>query len=75
MARRDGAKKKNCENSFCHDHFCAKLELTGTTLDKKRTIPEICGEKNAVPSSDTAVSCSMMHDQHRAKVADDLALR
>ena len=23
-----------------------------TTLDKKRTIPEICGEKNAVPSSD-----------------------
>ena len=35
---------------------------------KKRTIPEIRGEKNTVPS------CDIMLDQCGAKVADDLAL-
>ena len=43
---------------------------------KKRTIFEIRGEKNAVPR---VISCSITRDQRRAKVADsrgsDLALR
>ena len=34
---------------------------------KKRTILEIRGEKNAVPR---VISCSIRHDQRRAKVAD-----
>ena len=34
---------------------------------KKRTIAEIRGEKNAVPR---VISCSIRRDQHRAKVAD-----
>ena len=38
-----------------------------TTLDKKRTILEIHGEKNAVPR---VISCSIRRDQRRAKVAD-----
>ena len=37
---------------------------------KNRTIPEIRGEKNAVPH---AISCSITRDQRMAKVADDLA--
>ena len=38
-----------------------------TTLDKKRTILKIRGEKNAVPH---VISCSIRRDQRRAKVAD-----
>ena len=49
---------------------------TTTLAKKKRTIFEICGEKNAVPR---VISCSITREQRRAKVADsrgsDLALR
>ena len=45
-----------------------------TTMDKKkkRIIPEIRDDDNAVPH---VISCSITRDQRRAKVADGLALR
>ena len=44
--------------------FDCKEQVSRTALDKKRTILEIRGEKNAVPR---VISCSITSDQRRAR--------
>ena len=49
-------------------HLFTAHQTNTTTLDKKRTIIEIRGEKNAVPR---VISCSIRRDQRRASPIRD----
>ena len=69
------------QTGFCF--YCLAKSVTiyfrsyypGQKKKKKKNHPEIRGGKNAVPSDDHVISCSISAGQKSWRVADDLALR